>query len=101
MFFNQPRAKAYMRECGLDALIATSHVNITYFTGYFCWLDPTIRGYMLQPGAASSLARTGCWFPADGAVLHCDGRWLPRPGCPGAFPALPARTILNPRGARA
>ena len=67
MFFNQARAKAYMRECGLDALIVTSHVNITYFTGYFCWLDPTIRGYMLQPGAASSLALPGyAVFPLEG-----------------------------------
>ncbi len=56
-----------MRECGLDALIATSHVNITYFTGYFCWLDPTIRGYMLQPGEASSLALPGyAVFPLEG-----------------------------------
>ena len=30
MFFNQARAKAFMQECGLDALITTSHVNITY-----------------------------------------------------------------------
>ena len=67
MFFNQARARAFMRECGLDALIATSHVNITYFTGYFCWLDPTIRGYMLQPGAPSSLALPGyAVFPLEG-----------------------------------
>ena len=59
MFFNQARARTFMRECGLDALIAVSHLNITYFTGYFCWLDPTIRGYMLQPGAPASLALPG------------------------------------------
>ncbi len=67
MFFNQARAKAFMGECGLDALIATSHVNITYFSGYFCWLDPTIRGYMLQPGAPASLALPGyAVFPLEG-----------------------------------
>ena len=67
MFFNQTRAKAFMRECGLDALIATSHVNITYFSGYFCWLDPTIRGYMLQPGAPARLALPGyAVFPLEG-----------------------------------
>lgn len=67
MFFNQARARSFMRECGLDALIAASHLNITYFTGYFCWLDPTIRGYMLQPGAPSSLALPGyAVFPLEG-----------------------------------
>jgi Xaa-Pro dipeptidase len=67
MFFNQARARIFMRECGLDALIAASHLNITYFTGYFCWLDPTIRGYMLQPGAPASLALPGyAVFPLEG-----------------------------------
>ena len=67
MFFNQERARTFMRECGLDALIAASHLNITYFTGYFCWLDPTIRGYMLQPGGPSSLALPGyAVFPLEG-----------------------------------
>ncbi len=67
MFFNQARARTFMRECGLDALIATSHLNITYFTGYFCWLDPTIRGFMLQPGAPASLALPGyAVFPLEG-----------------------------------
>ena len=67
MFFNQSRAKAFMKECGLDALIATSHINITYFSGYFCWLDPTIRGYMLEPGSSSRLVLPGyAVFPLEG-----------------------------------
>ena len=67
MFFNQSRARVFMRECGLDALIATSHVSITYFTGYFCWLDPTIRAFMLQPGLDGRLALTGyAVFPLEG-----------------------------------
>ena len=59
MFVNKSRAKDYMKQCDLQALVATSPVNITYFSGWFCWLDPTIKSYMLQPGSSSDLALPG------------------------------------------
>lgn len=59
MFFNGARAIEYMQQCDVQALVATSPANITYFSGWYCWLDPTIKGYMLQPGAPSDLALTG------------------------------------------
>ncbi len=67
MFFNKARAEEYMRCYRLDVLIATSPVNITYFSDYYCWLDPLIKGYMLQPGSVSSLALPGyAVFPLEG-----------------------------------
>jgi Xaa-Pro dipeptidase len=59
MFFNKDRATEYMRQCDVQALIATSPANITYFSGWSLWLDPIIKGYMLQPGASSGLALPG------------------------------------------
>ena len=57
MLFNSQRAGEQMRRCGLDALIATSAVNVTYFTDYFCWMDPLFKEYMSAPGASSHLGR--------------------------------------------
>ena len=36
MLFNKSRAIDYMRRHKLDALVATSPVNTTYFSDYFC-----------------------------------------------------------------
>jgi Xaa-Pro dipeptidase len=66
MLFNRVRALEYMDRCGLDALIATSPVNITYFTDYFCWLDPLFRAYMTSPGAPSTLFQRYTVFPRQG-----------------------------------
>jgi hypothetical protein len=43
-----------MAKRGVDAIVATSAANITYFSGYSCWLDPLLKEYMLSPGASSS-----------------------------------------------
>ena len=66
MLFNSQRAREEMQRCGLDALMATSAVNVTYFTDYFCWIDPVFKEYMMQPGASSSLAQLYALFPAEG-----------------------------------
>ena len=66
MLFNKSRAMAYMRECGLEALVATSTVNITYFTDYYNWLDPLFREYWGSPGASSNLEQTFAVFPLEG-----------------------------------
>jgi Xaa-Pro dipeptidase len=66
VLFNRKRALEFMRQCKLDALVATSPVNITYFTGYFCWLDSLTKCYMMQPGGPSTLLLPGfAVFPSE------------------------------------
>jgi len=45
-----PRAQQLMRETGLDAVIATSPVNVAYLSGYRCWMDGILRRWMVEPG---------------------------------------------------
>ncbi len=66
MLFNRARAIDYMQEYGLDALVATSPVNITYFTDYYCWIDPLFKEFMMVPGASSNLAQAYAVFPLEG-----------------------------------
>lgn len=66
MLFNVDRARAYMRDCGLDALIATSPVNITYFTDYFIWIDGLMKEYMVSPGGSADIAQGYALFPLEG-----------------------------------
>lgn len=66
MLFNRPRAVEYLRRCGLDALIATSPVNITYFTDYHSWLDRQFKEYMTRPGGSSALFQSYALFPLEG-----------------------------------
>ncbi|MBI3942352.1 MAG: aminopeptidase P family protein [Chloroflexi bacterium] len=66
MLFNQSRAMAYMEQYQLDALVATSPVNISYFTDFFSWLDPLFKEYMGAPGASSNLIRSYAVFPRSG-----------------------------------
>ncbi|MGH2522450.1 MAG: M24 family metallopeptidase, partial [Anaerolineales bacterium] len=66
MLFNKPRAIEYMRRCGIEALVATSPVNITYFTNYYFWLDPMFREYWMSPGASSNLGQAYAVFPLEG-----------------------------------
>jgi len=66
MLFNRDRAVDYMREYGLDVLVATSPVNITYFSDYYCWIDPLFKEYMMAPGASSNLAQAYAVFPLEG-----------------------------------
>jgi Xaa-Pro dipeptidase len=65
--FNSFRAKQYMNESGLDVLIATSAVNVRYFTGYSCWLDSLFKEYMMSPGGSSEFSqRSYALFPREG-----------------------------------
>ena len=66
MLFNKSRAIEYMRRCGVDALVATSPVNITYFTDYFLWTDSLFKEYMMSPGAPPNLAQAYAVFPLEG-----------------------------------
>jgi Xaa-Pro dipeptidase len=55
-----------MRRCGVDALVATSPVHITYFTDYCCWLDCWFKDYMVSPGASSHLTEMFAVLPLEG-----------------------------------
>ena len=50
----------------LDALVATSAVNITYFSDYFCWMDTKFKEYMGNPGAPAQLSPAYAVFPLEG-----------------------------------
>lgn len=67
MLFNQPRAVEFLTRYNLDALIATSPANITYFTDYFCWMDSLFKQYMMVPGASSDINHQFAVFPRFGA----------------------------------
>ena len=68
MLFNRTRAQEHMRRCGVDVLVATSPVNITYFSDYRCWIDPLFKAYMMAPGAPSDPEPTAAYaiFPLEG-----------------------------------
>ena len=66
MLFNRERAFEYMDRCGLDALVATSPTNITYFSDYYCWLDKLFKEYMTRPGAGIGLTQQFALFPRHG-----------------------------------
>ena len=55
-----------MRDCGLDALVAASPVNITYFTDYFIWIDGLMKEYMVRPGGSADLSQGYALFPLEG-----------------------------------
>lgn len=57
MLFNRSRALEYMRRCDLDALVAASPINVTYFSGYHCWSDRLVKDYMISPGGVAHLAQ--------------------------------------------
>jgi hypothetical protein len=57
MLFSKAQVIEYMRRSGIDVLVATSPVTITYFTDSFSWMDPVFKEYMLSSGVSSSLAQ--------------------------------------------
>ena len=52
---NRQRALDYMGRADIDAIVATSPVNVTYFTGYYCWLNGQFKEYMVKPGGSGEL----------------------------------------------
>ena len=55
-----------MEQYGVDVLIARSPANITYFTGYHCWLDGLFKQYMITPGGSSDLVQFYAVFARNG-----------------------------------
>ena len=66
MLLNEARARSYLERCELDAIIATSPVNIRYLTEYCCWLDPLMKQYMLSPGAPNRIFQAYAVYCRDG-----------------------------------
>lgn len=66
MLLNQARARECMAAANLDALIATTPVNITAFSDFTLWLDPLFREYMVQPGAPGHRMQRYALFPRAG-----------------------------------
>ncbi|NKB66391.1 MAG: M24 family metallopeptidase [Candidatus Latescibacteria bacterium] len=86
---NAPRATDYMRRYGLDAIIATAPVNITYFTGYYCWLDGQFKEFMVSPGGGGDLLPAFALYPLQGrpgltvsALIAVNALGLPVDLCP-------------------
>jgi len=66
MLLNRPRTLDALARHGLDALVATSPVNVTYFSDYRCWADALFRDYMMRPGGSSDRQQTFAILPAQG-----------------------------------
>jgi Xaa-Pro dipeptidase len=67
MLVNRSRAREYMEGCALDALVATSPVNVTYLSDFHNWLANQFREYMVLPGASSRLIQQNfALLPRDG-----------------------------------
>ena len=65
---NAPRAATYMPRCGLDGIIASSPVNITYFTDYHCWLDGQFKEFMVNPGGSGDLLPAFALYRREAAL---------------------------------
>tara|TARA_Y100000588_G_scaffold355647_2_gene411029 strand:- start:174 stop:1412 length:1239 start_codon:yes stop_codon:yes gene_type:complete len=63
---NQPRAIDCLQRYELDALVATSPVNVTYVTGYYSWLAGQFKEYMVRPGGSADLLPSFGVFTAAG-----------------------------------
>ena len=100
---NAPRAAAYMQRCGLDGIIASSPVNITYFTGYHCWLDGQFKEFMVKPGGSGDLLPAFALYGPEGrpgltvsALLAVNALDLPVDLCPWGDAALEWSAPLGP-----
>ncbi len=58
VLFNRGRAADLMRGAGLDAIVATSAVNVAYLCGYQNRLEAETREFMLRPGGGVDPAFT-------------------------------------------
>jgi Xaa-Pro dipeptidase len=64
---NRERVEAFMAEAGLHAVIGASQANVFYLSGYHCWLEPLMLGWMAQPGGSSHpVQESFALLPRDG-----------------------------------
>ncbi len=73
---NRTRTLDYLKQCELDALVATSPVSITYFTGFYSWLGGQFKEFMVKPGGSGSLLPSFGLFSANGeSALAVEATW--------------------------
>lgn len=74
---NRGRAEAFMAEAGLDAIIGASQANVFYLSGYHCWLEPLMLGWMMQPGGPSQpVQESFALLPRDGEPALVAGAYF-------------------------
>ena len=55
MLFNEARARAVLREAGIDAVVASDQLSVDYVTGHRSSFESTFRRYHMIPGAGPEL----------------------------------------------
>jgi Xaa-Pro aminopeptidase len=64
---NRARAARLMAESGIEAVVACSPASVRYLTGYWCWLAPLFKHYMVAPGGSDDLVvRNVALLPQQG-----------------------------------
>ena len=58
MLLNRARLHGYMDKYGIDAIVGTTHQNVSYMTDLDCWFYRTFRDYMFSPGASAKYAQS-------------------------------------------
>ena len=73
MLLNKQRALGFMLQHQLDAIVATSPLNVTYLSDYYCWIDSQLKDYMRTPGGSGHLIPSYAVLPRNESpalVLH-------------------------------
>ena len=52
---NEPRARQWIEQAGLDAIVACSPANVRYLTGHHIWFNVTFKRHMLDPREPAGL----------------------------------------------
>jgi Xaa-Pro dipeptidase len=64
---NRKRLASYMMANDIEAVVSWSPINVRYLTGYWCWLAPLFKEYMISPGGSANLVqRNIALFPVEG-----------------------------------
>lgn len=86
MLLNLPRALAWLDQCGLDAVVATSWPNVLYLSDYYLWLLPVFKEYMANPGGSSDPMPLFAILTSQGSAalvldkmceLSAEASWVP------------------------
>jgi Xaa-Pro dipeptidase len=74
---NRARAADLMGQADVEAFVAVSPTNVRYLTGYWCWLAPLFREFMVAPGGGPGLVQRNLGALArDGhSILVVEPLW--------------------------
>jgi Xaa-Pro dipeptidase len=74
---NRARAADLMAQAGVEAFVAVSPSNVRYLTGYWCWLAPLFREFMVAPGGGPALVQRNLGaLAAEGhSILVVEPLW--------------------------